>query len=469
MKKIFTIALLFMILILAACSSSSDEAAKSNENNNEKKAEDQSSKENNSSNEKNKTEKNETEKFMENASNIPDSFAESAEYIGVGKFAEEEYNETFSNHEEVKKVLDNFPKLTKKSPDQKVKKAMKNLFSLFKEDLSKVDVPIKQWESMRFKNPKGKSKKLQLKKNYNVAILLDSSGSMANMQNGKTRMEIAKEAIKQFVENLPEQARISLRVYGHVGTGSKADKKKSCSSIEEVYPLASYKKGKFSKALNQFEPAGWTPMTKAIKELKRNFKKYNSKQNTNIVYVVSDGVETCGGNPVKVVKSLSESNISPVVNIIGFQVNNEGHKQLKEMAKSAHGRYINAKSKADLVSEFEQTVDMAKIWSDWHDNAQETLNKLHDTIQTQLNNWHDKQQKLINREHNNLQTAIGYLDDKKIIDTDVFLQYDDIYTDYFLKMDSEARHKFLKLDEINTDAFLSNIDDVTNRYLDAVD
>ncbi|QGS68314.1 hypothetical protein CV093_06075 [Oceanobacillus sp. 143] len=47
---------------------------------------------------------------------------------------------------------------------------------------------------------------------------------MGNYEGERTRMDLAKEAIQQFVENLPEEATISLDVYGHIGTGSNADK-----------------------------------------------------------------------------------------------------------------------------------------------------------------------------------------------------------------------------------------------------
>ena len=57
-----------------------------------------------------------------------------------------------------------------------------------------------------------------------IAIILDASGSMKNVQGGKILMEIAKESIQEFASNLPDHAHISLRIYGHKGTGSDQDK-----------------------------------------------------------------------------------------------------------------------------------------------------------------------------------------------------------------------------------------------------
>lgn len=409
---------------------------------------------------------------IEDYPEIPSTFEESTEYPIVGEFAGgEKYTREFSGQEEIIEVLNQFPYVSEESTEEEKERAMRYLFSLFKEDLTKVDVPIDQWESMQFHDPNSdsESETIRLKENYNVAILLDSSGSMGNYEDNKTRMQLAKESINQFVESLPEQANISLRVYGHVGTGSDADKEKSCSNIEEVYPLGKYDSGKFSEALNQFDPAGWTPMAGAIEQVEKDFKEYDGKNNTNIVYIVSDGIETCDGDPVETITSLSDSNVDPVINIIGYQVDNEGLKQLKEMAEASDGRYIHANSQADLTAEFEKSVDMAEIWSEWSRNAKDTVNDLHKTIRDQLNDWHNDQEDRMNREFNNLESAVYYLHDNELIDTDVYLDYIDIYRDYYLEIIDQARDQYLELHDVNTDEFFEKYDEVQERYNKAVE
>ena len=44
---------------------------------------------------------------------------------------------------------------------------------------------------------------------------------------------------------------------------------------------------------------------------------------------MSDGIETCDGNPVQEAKRLANSDLNVKVNIIGFNVNDEGQKQHK--------------------------------------------------------------------------------------------------------------------------------------------
>jgi Ca-activated chloride channel family protein len=470
MYKGWRLIILLLLAVLAACNDGKDAAPEpvKQEQENEKQDKATESKDEIESTEATTDDK----KKMDNEDYpaVPSSFAESADYPITGEFAgDETYQREFSGKDDIQEVLDQFPKVTEDSSEQDKQAAKRYLFSLFKEDLKKVDVPLDQWESMQFTDPEGKKDGLQLKENYNVAILLDASGSMANLENGETRMKLAKESINNFVENLPEEANISLRVYGHIGTGSDADKKKSCSKVEEVYPLGKYDEGKFSGALNKFEPAGWTPMAKAIQQVEKDFGEHDGETNTNIVYIVSDGVETCGGSPVEAIKSLNNSNIDPVVNIIGYQVDNEGLKQLKEMADASEGRYINVKNQEDLTAEFEQTADMAELWAEWKDDAKDTVIELNKTIKEQLNNWHKNQKDLMNREHKNLEAAVYYLRDNDILDRTVYLEYIDDYRDYYLDIHDQERGQYLELHDANTDEFFEKYDEVEKRYMDAVE
>ncbi|MEK4969487.1 VWA domain-containing protein [Cytobacillus sp. FSL R7-0696] len=390
---------------------------------------------------------------------IPQSFKESVDYGYTGEWAMKE----FSN--EVKSALDQLPSITMEATEEEIDAYEREIFSLFKENLSMPNVPIDQWQAMKFADPTVTEEESQLKKNYNVAILLDASGSMGALENGKTRMELAKEAINQFVDSLPEKAKVSLTVYGHKGTGDEADKEVSCSTVEQVYSLSAYDSKEFTNALGKFNPAGWTPMTKAVEQAMVNLESHDGSENTNIIYLVSDGIETCGGNPVQAMEKLSDSNLSPVVQIIGYQVNNDGLTQLKEMARAANGQFINVQNQEDLKAEFKRTTEMAEVWSEWHRNSNDAINNLNKTVQKQLNDWHQKEQEKMNRERKNLQLAINYLNEENKIDTDVFLRLDENYRAYYLQVDKEARNLYLELDQLNRESFLDNWEEISEIFL----
>lgn len=182
----------------------------------------------------------------------------------------------------------------------------------------------------------------------NIAIHLDSSGSMAAYVPGGIKMDLAKDAIKKYASGLPADSMISLRVYGHKGTGSDQDKALSCGSTEVMYAVNSYEDDSFSNALTQFKPSGWTPLAATIKSAYDDLKVKASDNSENILFIVSDGIETCGGNPIEEARNLANSDLNVKVNIIGFNVDDEGQKQLKETAAAGNGTYYTVNSNIDL-------------------------------------------------------------------------------------------------------------------------
>jgi len=282
-------------------------------------------------------------------------------------------------------------------------------------DLTDPQTIVDSWKIGSYGNPELEDSRYHFKENYNIEILIDSSGSMANLANGKTRMEVAKEAIRQFLKDAPENANVALRVYGHKGTGSDADKELSCKSSEMVYSFDSYDETKFTKALNAFEPAGWTPLAQSMIQAKDDMKNFDGKTNTNMIYVVSDGIETCDGNPVEAAKSFSESNIKPIINIIGFDVDGDGQKQLKEMAEQANGTYTNVYNSEQLSSEFEKAQDALEEWEKWKENAEYQAGKDSDRRYLDTNYLENEYVNTLARQKNNTFFIIGKLEDLGLI------------------------------------------------------
>jgi Ca-activated chloride channel homolog len=185
-------------------------------------------------------------------------------------------------------------------------------------------------------------------KKTNVVILVDASGSMKAEVDGGVKMDLAKETIKKFTGDLPEDTSVSLFAYGHIGSGEDADKAKSCEGIEEVYPLKGYEEAAFDESLNSFKASGWTPLAGAIDKANELLSQYPESEYENIVYIVSDGVETCGGDPVAAAKKLTDKNIEAKLNIIGFDVDDKGQQQLLKVADAGNGKYASVRDKATL-------------------------------------------------------------------------------------------------------------------------
>ncbi|UKS64955.1 VWA domain-containing protein [Rossellomorea marisflavi] len=269
----------------------------------------------------------------------------------------------------VSEYVEDVPSLPENPTEEEYNQYVQYVFSLAADDFPDPNDLVKKWEFSMYGSPELKDSKYQFKDNYNVEIILDSSGSMNALVGDKTQMDLAKEAIDEFVSNLPEGVNISLRVYGHKGTGSEADKSKSCSGIEQVYGFDQYDSAAFDKAINQFKPSGWTPIGESLKQSFQSFEKYDGKTNTNLIYLVSDGIETCDGDPVKVAKDFADSNVSPIINVIGFNVDSSAQKQLKEVAESSNGIYSTVTNKEQLTAEFDRAEEVMKRWESWKNDA----------------------------------------------------------------------------------------------------
>ncbi|MFP7476783.1 vWA domain-containing protein [Terribacillus saccharophilus] len=183
----------------------------------------------------------------------------------------------------------------------------------------------------------------------NAIILLDASSSMLLDVDGEQKMEVAKDAVKSFAKTLGSSNDISLIVYGHKGSESDSDKNESCTGIEEVYASGAYDNQKFSEATDQIEARGWTPLAGAIDAAAD---KSRSMDGTTAIYIVSDGKETCGGDPVKAAEKAA-SNESGIVNVIGFDVDEESENQLSDVAAAGKGEYYAASSASDLQTTIE--------------------------------------------------------------------------------------------------------------------
>ncbi|WP_277586948.1 vWA domain-containing protein [Psychrobacillus antarcticus] len=176
-------------------------------------------------------------------------------------------------------------------------------------------------------------------------LLLDASSSMLLSVDGKQKMGIAKIAVKRFAKTLGEDNEVSLYVYGHAGTQEDKDKQLSCTKIDEVFPLQNYKEKEFDATVDNVAAKGWTPLAAAIQTVHEESK---NMEGPLTVYFVSDGAETCDGDPVKAAKEFAQGNENRKVNIIGFNVDQKGEDQLKVVAEAGNGEYISADNSEEL-------------------------------------------------------------------------------------------------------------------------
>lgn len=189
-----------------------------------------------------------------------------------------------------------------------------------------------------------------------ILLMLDASGSMAGRLDGRRKLDVAQDALLAFASRLEGDAQVALRVYGHRGGNREQDKPESCRASELALPFGPRDPAGFAAAVRAFQPSGFTPIAASLQAAARDFDAGGATADGNVVYVVSDGIETCDGDPAAAARALRESDIGVVVNVIGFDVDAAAERQLREVAEAGGGEYLAARDRDALLRVFQQRL-----------------------------------------------------------------------------------------------------------------
>src|SRR5699024_10946593 len=134
------------------------------------------------------------------------------------------------------------------------------------------------------------------------------------------KMKLARKSLKTFTDSLADYVNVAIYVCGHEGFGDEADKELSCTTIDNIYKLDKYDSEKFDEALNSFDAKGWTPSANSLSLVRDDLVEVSDNDTKNIIYLISDGIETCDGDPVETVEEIKDDVDNVTINIIGFDV-----------------------------------------------------------------------------------------------------------------------------------------------------
>jgi hypothetical protein len=184
-----------------------------------------------------------------------------------------------------------------------------------------------------------------------IALILDASGSMKAQLDGGTRLAAAKAAVSAFVAELDPNVRIAYRVYGH----QSPTKDKNCKDTELFVDFgpASANREAILAETESVKAQGYTPITYVIELAAGDIAK---EPGSHTVVLVSDGKETCPGDPCAAAKALAAADAKLVIHTIGFKVDAAARYQLQCIAKAARGTFSDATGAADLGAKLGEAV-----------------------------------------------------------------------------------------------------------------
>ena len=346
-----------------------------------------------------------------------------------------EYYNIVIEKTEVLEAFKDLPDLSESASEEELDHYYNKLLEKMQQDYKGPEEIINRLRFQLIGNPEIEDSRYQFKENLNIVIILDASGSMAQKINGPTKMDAAKQAIISFVKKLPKEANVGIRIYGHKGSNADADKALSCSSTDLIYPISTYNQGSFQAALDTIQPVGWTPTGLALREAQNDLSAFNGENSMNIIYLVSDGVSTCEDQPIEAAKSLYSSNIEPIINVIGFDVDSKGKNELLELARATEGIYSDATNSEQLTSELSEISNIAEAWEEWREKGKQNLDYTHVSNKLDIFVYiTDEETKRIN-EKVNIDLIMSVLKQNGHIPNEVY--------DYLLKK-NESYHRWIK-------------------------
>ncbi len=190
-----------------------------------------------------------------------------------------------------------------------------------------------------------------------IEVILDASGSMnGKLGGGEVKMAAAKQAVGELVKKLPDPTVLGFRAYGHQSPREKHD----CQDTQFLVPFGplSKNRGLIEAQAKGLTARGYTPITRVITKGAEDFPA--DFQGDKVIVLVSDGKETCEGDPCALAQALAKKGMKLVIHTVGFGVDEAAKSQLECVARVTGGRYFPAESTAELIKVLSQAAETAR-------------------------------------------------------------------------------------------------------------
>jgi hypothetical protein len=182
----------------------------------------------------------------------------------------------------------------------------------------------------------------------NLVLILDASNSMNKPFDGESRLDVAKGALSELLEILPEGVNVGLLIYGH--RIAKSDREASCQDIESLFPLLPFSASvgdEMTAAFLRVKAQGLTPLADALIEASDEISAFSGE---SAIVLISDGEETCGGDPLVVAQMIATMTPPTLLHVIGLDVEEQVRATMIAMAEATGGEYRDVSKAKDLFA-----------------------------------------------------------------------------------------------------------------------
>jgi Ca-activated chloride channel family protein len=182
-------------------------------------------------------------------------------------------------------------------------------------------------------------------------IVFDASGSMWGQVGGEAKIALARKAARKVLGTWPAGGKLGVIAYGHRRKGD-------CADIETLAPLAPADGAALADRIDALNPKGKTPISDSLMLAGEALKGSEGKAN---VILISDGIETCKGDPCAVAEALKQSGAGFTAFVVGFDIGDPATRaQLQCIAEKTGGAYFDAKDADGLDAALEKASGAAQ-------------------------------------------------------------------------------------------------------------
>lgn len=146
-----------------------------------------------------------------------------------------------------------------------------------------------------------------------IEFLFDASQSMFGQWQSGAKIDVAKKLMSQLLDSLRyiDNIELALRIYGHLKHFPPQD----CDDSRLEVPFSKGNIPQIMQKLQSIIPKGTTPIARSLELCGNDFPQSSSR---NIIILITDGIEECGGDPCQVSQSLQKKGIFLKPFVIGM-------------------------------------------------------------------------------------------------------------------------------------------------------
>ena len=187
-----------------------------------------------------------------------------------------------------------------------------------------------------------------------VLIVFDASGSMEDKIRGETKVHIAKRVLEDVITKADSSINIGLRVYG--ASNPTGNNYIDCSDSKLLVLPGTNNRRAIISEIYKILPRGFTPITYSLSQAVQDLVPYKGEKS---IILISDGLETCGGDPCQLSQSLLNSGINLKIDVVGFGVKDDwaAQEQLMCIALNTNGKYYSAENDEELTKGLSESIN----------------------------------------------------------------------------------------------------------------